>query len=367
MLAHLSRLKLPSILLTLRNVIGILAFSFFPLFLREKGYALWFIVLMTALYTGLSLLIVFVPSFPLRSSLFIGFLLTGAASLSLLLPLPYAAYVYSLLVGGTLIFFWVPINYMFFAHSQKNTNATDSTLYVLVLGIVGVVLPPLGAWLIASRGYAFMFAVAALPMVIPLFLVWRYVPKENHPAPLGPSIAQFRGLKTITLVEGALHMFPAQVIPIYTLLFLNTAAEFGRFLSYLALVAFVIALLVSLRSDKLQQRKVYLYVLMFALAIITVLFAGVDTLKRWYVLVGLYTLVNHISFPIRLAVSLDVKKADMGFWKVRELFLNIGRVVVQSLAALFFYLNLSWAVFGMFAILTIIYPFVVERKLKGIK
>ena len=368
MFHRFSRLQLPSLLLTLRNVIGMLVFSFFPIFLRSQSYDIWFIILMTALYTGVCVIVIlFVPRYPIRTSLLAGFLCHAAAVLSLFFPLPYAAYIYSLFVGLTLVFFWVPINYLFFASSERNTNAVDSSLYLFFPGIIAIIIPPLGAWLITEKGFSFVFLIASLFIVIPLFIVFKYIPNEKHEAPLRASTASFKGLKTITICEGALHMFPAQVIPIYALLFLNTAQEFGHFLSYVALVAFIISFFVSSQSDKMQQRKKYLYFFFILLAFSTVLMVAVKNTTQWLLIVGFYILINQISFPLRLAASMDVKKVDMGFWKVRELFLNIGRVLVQGIAALFFYLQLPWAVFGMFAIISIVYPFLVEKKLKELR
>ena len=113
----------------------------------------------------------------------------------------------------------------------------------------------------------------------------------------------------------------------------------------------------------MQKRKKYLYILFLALALSTISLVVASTKMQWYITVGIFLILYNTSFPIRLAVSMDVKTVDMGFWRVRELFLNIGRVIVQGVAALFFYWDIPWAVFCMFAIISFIYPFLIEKKL----
>ena len=85
------------------------------------------------------------------------------------------------------------------------------------------------------------------------------------------------------------------------------------------------------------------------------------------VLVGAFGIVSALSWPLRLAVSLDVKKASLEFWIAWEFFLNVGRVVTLGISMLLFYYELYWAMFAMFGIITIKYPWLVHYKLKGLK
>jgi len=74
-----------------------------------------------------------------------------------------------------------------------------------------------------------------------------------------------------------------------------------------------------------------------------------------------------ISSPLRLAVSLDVRVPDMSFWKVREFFLNIGRVTTLLLTVLLFVFKQYSLVFALFGSIALAYPFLVSYKLKEVK
>ena len=65
-----------------------------------------------------------------------------------------------------------------------------------------------------------------------------------------------------------------------------------------------------------------------------------------------------VSAPIRLALSMDVKQVDLNFWVAREWLLNLGRFVTLGISAYLFYVQEYWAVFGMYAVICVVYPFI---------
>lgn len=162
-------------------------------------------------------------------------------------------------------------------------------------------------------------------------------------------------------------MFVMAIIPTYTLLFLKTELEFGGFLSYLGLLGFIISYLLSRKSDGNGQRMSYLVPLFLLMAFVMVLLPFISSTIVWVGLIGAYTLLNTASSPLRLAISLDVKKATLSFWMVRELFLNIGRFVTILISVVGFYFEFYWPVFMMFALMGLMYPLLVRWKLKGLR
>ena len=110
-----------------------------------------------------------------------------------------------------------------------------------------------------------------------------------------------------------------------------------------------------------------MFILFLLLCTVTVSLAFVQDVQMWYVAVGVYTLLNTISSPLRLAISMDGRKMEMGFWRIRELFLNLGRVGTLGIAVIFFYHELYWPVFGLFGILTLLYPVLIQYKLKNVR
>ncbi|MDO8655976.1 MAG: hypothetical protein Q7K45_01950 [Nanoarchaeota archaeon] len=186
-------------------------------------------------------------------------------------------------------------------------------------------------------------------------------------APLVEGIKEYKGLRSISVLEGSLQFFPGLIIPVYALLFFQRANEIGWFLSYIAIIGLVIAVIVAHFSDKNQRRKRYIMILFLLLTLSIFSLAFASTSVVWIILVGIFSIIHYISLPLRLAVSMDTKKVDITFWQVREIFLNIGRFITLSISAVLFYYQIYWAVFVMFGVITLIYPFLVNYKLKEIR
>ncbi len=367
MLSYLSRARQGFAILLAYDLPAVLALSFVFIFFREQGYSLWWLILMYVIYSALSLLITCsIKTFFLRSFLLASFVGYSLVALLLLLNPPYAPVFYGALISFPSIFFWIPLNYIFFRNSARETHAVDSTLFMVLPGMASIVMPPLGALVIEKLGYEVLFGMAAILFLVPLFWIRKNIPEERLTAVLAPGMTEYRGLRTITFLEGSLHYFTGVIIPVYALLFFREASAVGWFLSYLAVISLIIALAVSRRSDHTLQRKSYLFIMFAALTLSLIPLALAKTTPALLVAIGLFTLIYTVSSPLRLAVSLDVKKVDMGFWKAREIFLSAGRVATLSASTLFFYYELYWPVFLMFGIIAAAYPFLISHKLKEI-
>ncbi len=81
---------------------------------------------------------------------------------------------------------------------------------------------------------------------------------------------------------------------------------------------------------------------------------------------GIFTALAAISSPFRLAISMDVKQATLNFWKMREIFLNLGRALTLSFSFFFFSQEIYWPVFALFGGMTLLYPFLISKKLRTI-
>lgn len=367
MLSYLSRVKQGFAVLIARDLLATFAFSFVFLFFQEQGYPLWWLILIYVIYSALGILIT-VPlnTFYLRSFLLISFLDYSLLAALLAYNPPYAPLLYGILLSFPIIFFWIPLNYIFFRTSRKETNAVDSTLFMVLPGVTSIGMPLLGAFMITHYGYGRLFFLTAVLFLVPLWFIWKNIPEEKLTATTRQGIYNYRGLRTITFLEGSLHFFTSVIIPVYALLFFRQATELGWFFSYLAFISFIIALLLSRHSDKTQRRKSYIFTLFFLLTISIFALVWARTALSWLIAIGLFTTIYTVSSPLRLAVSMDVKKVGIDFWKTREIFLNLGRVITLSIAAAFFYYQLYWLVFVFFGIITFAYPFLVNYKLKEI-
>lgn len=186
-------------------------------------------------------------------------------------------------------------------------------------------MPPLGAYVIKTLGYSWLFGIAAVLFPLCMFIVWKLVPSEIvHTAPLRQGIKEYKSLKTISVLEGSLQFFTGLIIPVYALLFFQRADEIGWFLSYIAILGLIMAVVVAHFSDKNQKRKGFIMILFLLLTLSIFSLSFASTSWAWIISIGIFSIIHYISLPLRLAVSMDFKKVDITFWQVREIFLNVG-------------------------------------------
>jgi hypothetical protein len=157
------------------------------------------------------------------------------------------------------------------------------------------------------------------------------------------------------------------IIPIYVLLFITDTLNYGMFMGYIGLIGGVVAIGVAYISDKNRKRMAYLWplFLLMAACMLGMYFIGEGI--YWMIIIGIFALFNGISNSLRMALSMDVKEIDLDFWRAREIFLNLGRVVALSTAlVLFYYQHYEW-IFLFYGAIAMIYPFVVKYKYRELK
>ncbi|MBI2572627.1 hypothetical protein HYV86_02095 [Candidatus Woesearchaeota archaeon] len=360
-------LKTPAYLLVLFHaILSTFSFSFIPTLFKNVENPVFFLLTMYAVSTLAGVIFMLLARrFVLRRYVRIGLWLHGLNLLQVvLLPPHIALWVYSVVLGLIFVCYWIPFNTVFYGGAQKNTNASYSAIYFASYSLIAILIPPLAAFLLERVGYLAVFSVVALFYIVGSFWITKFIPEQTHTIVLHDVVTKFKGLKTISMMEGAAHYAKGVIIPVYTLIYITREQNFGFFLSYVALIAFFIALYLCYHSDRTQQRMKYLFFLLFGLAGSFVALAFVHTLTFWLIVVGVLTIFYDISVPLRLAVSMDVKKNDLDFWYSRELFLNIGRSIMLAVAAVLFYFGFSAVIFGLFAVMLMIYPFLLRYKFK---
>jgi len=364
-----SKIKSGYVILFAQQLLAYLSLSFVLIFFKDQNYELYSLILMYAIYTFLAFSsVLIVSTFNLRYSLLLGLLFYVILNLLLFLNWPHLSFwLYPVFGAACFIFFWIPLNYIFFENCQKDTHGREAAIYMVLSSLIGVFMPVLGASIIGWKSYAFLFILGALLHLPLLFYVYHKVPSRTISTNLFRELKTFKGLKTITAAEGALHFFGGVVVPIYSLFFIFKVRDFGNFLAYIGLISLVIAFFVSSHSDKIKKRMGYLYFIFILIALSILVLGFARNLFWWTVLVGVYTMFNNISAPLRLAVSLDVKKVTLGFWRMREIFLNFGRFLVLSLSFLFFYLEIYWPIFVLFSAIALAYPFLVHYKFSDLQ
>ncbi len=320
------RFSLPLRLLLTQTGFWAISFLFLPFLLREQGYGKWiFIFGYMALAIVSVVMLFFLTTYKSKWFLRMSFMLNCVMAFGFfVLPLQIAFFVYVIGWAGLIILFWVPLNMIFFQESHSARHAQDSWSYMVAPGMLTMIIPPIGALLMRLYGYKWLFLLMAGLYFMAMWWFWRKVPDVVWKVQRGEAIARFKGLKTISMFEGALHFFSSVILSVYALRFLQNETEVGFFWSYVAITGVVAGFFVAKVSDGTQERKKYIVVLFSSLFLCAIGFMFATTLVWFLVVMGVYTVIATVSSPVRLAISMDVKEKDMNFWWCRELFLNIG-------------------------------------------
>mgnify|MGYP001577682084 CR=1 FL=1 len=283
------------------------------------------------------------------------------------LPLRIAFLLYVAGWAGLIIIFWVPLNMIFFQESHSGRHAQDSWSYMVAPGVLSMIIPPLGALMMRIYSYKWLFLLMAGVYLVMMVWFWKKIPNQTWRVQREKAITKFKGLKTISMFEGALHFFSSVVLGVYALRFLQNETEVGWFWSYVAIISVVAGFFMARMSDATQERKKYVVILFSFLLVCELGFMLAKTLGVFLIVMGMYTVMATVSSPIRLAISMDVKEKDMNFWWSRELFLNIGRAGTLAMAGFFFWKEWEGLLFGMYGVLIALYPLLIFHKLKKLR
>lgn len=343
------------------NFFSAMGFTFASLYFDSHGLPLYGIVVMAAIGPAVAMLIVAIfRTFYVRAFLILGALAYTMRAIALIFYFNYSFVLYGIFGGVTLGLFWVSLNYVFFKKSVITSHAKDSSVYFIVPQLLAMLLPPLGAFVIRSTSFIFLFSVTGVLSLIPAVYAYRNIEPLTLTNKFRDTIQRFSGLKLITFVEGALHYFQSTFVPIYILLFVNTAFGIGGFESYLALIGFAVTIVLARHSDKKRSRLGTLKPILWLMGILILALGLIHNWYVWLLLIGVYAFLDNISLPLRFALPMDYKDKDMGFWRVSEFYGNFGRVVFLGISAVLFYMHMYIVAFVLFAVLAASYPLMIK-------
>ncbi|MBI2151344.1 hypothetical protein HYU21_01305, partial [Candidatus Woesearchaeota archaeon] len=143
--------------------------------------------------------------------------------------------------------------------------------------------------------------------------------------------------------------------------------KYGLFLGYLGLIGVIGSIVVSYYSDYQKERLSLLLIPFLCLSLTILLLPLAKTQTIWTILVTITCILLTITYPIRMALSMDHKELNYTFWRAREFFLNFGRFITLALSSLFFYWKEYWLAFVMFGAIVLMYPIVARYKLKQLE
>ncbi len=361
--SYFSRLMKTATLKIMVDVFSSFGLGFASYYFKINGLELYKIVLVWAIAPLVSIpVVVLAHNWNVKRRLRCGLLAFTGMSLSLLFYNQFSFLLYGIFGGLVLGFFWVSFNYLFFLKSTNSENARDSSIYFLLGPLASIVLPPLGALIIDGAGYRALFFVTILLSLLPLLYVKGDYFTHTATQSFKEADKAFSGLRLIEFFNGALHYFQGNFLVIYALLFLSTEYQVGGLLSYLAFISLGVSFLVSYISDKSNKRLSILYPLLIGMSALIMSIPSIDSLSLLVIVIGVYAILDNLSMPLRFAVVMDAKKTDIGFWRMSELYGNIGRTVVFTITALLLYTGNSWLAFGLFGAMALVFPFIMSWK-----
>lgn len=360
-----NRLKKGAALNIMINTVKSLGLGFASYYFLTQGLEFYKIVLVWAIIPLAALPVVyFINDWDTKKFLRIGVAAYAGAALSLLFYMPYSYILFGIFNGLASGLFWVSFNTAFFNKSKNSQHAKDASMYFIFPSLAGIVMPPLGALVIDSFGYKILFLVTLLICIAPfLYIQGKYFDYKATMSFKKVS-KQFHGIRLIASMDASLHFFQWHFLTIYALLFLNTEYEFGGLLSYLALISLVVSFALSYASDRFNKRVEILFPLLIVMAVLILIIPSLHSLAALVPIIGLYTVLDKLSLPIRYAVPVDMGTKDIGFWRASEFYGSVGRGATFAISALLLFIGNYWLPFILFAAIAGAYPFVVNYKLK---
>lgn len=279
--------------------------------------------------------------FTSRQALATGVVASGMAVLiASMLAYKYEIYIIAVLFALNIVFFWTIYNTLHFKHSADHEHGYKSGIYFLLSPVFSTVLVPL-AGLIAERfGYYTLFVSGVCFYVLPLYLALRLPSFEFR----FHTVKALKNLehKVLVTMQGYIFMLSFNIVPIFTLFYINTPSKLGNFFGFLAVLSALTALANARLSDRLKKRAFFFYTFNILNSISYVPLALASSVTSWSIFASISNLTYGLSNPFNFALTLDHKKQEIVDTMLgREFYLNLGRVIMILVALITFYFTQS--------------------------
>jgi len=290
------------------------------------------------------------------------------ASFVLLLVFPPTSellFTYFLAYGAACFFFWVPFNVMYFELASEKA-ATFGTIYVATGSILSVVLPLVSGYVAESFGFFSLFLVSAVAFVLPTAAIFLLKPRSYEHS-LQSSLAETKGFKTLSFLDGIGSAGPVTVIAIISLSYFNEPIGLSIFVSVTTLFSVLASFLVSKLSDQNKKRKIYLTIFSFAATIATLSAAFFTGLIAWYAATSARNFFFSLFYPFTTAIFVDNKREMIPLMVGREWSINLGRFV-GMLVVITTYIATSSLYLALASVgwVLLLYPVIIELKRRHI-
>lgn len=334
----ISKTYLVQVAFSLSEAIGYYLLFFY---LYQIGHSFLEIISQSILFFSMPILyILFAKSFKTRNNIFISFGLGLIAYFIVYSLLPSLwLYVFAILRGFVLIFFYLGYNINIFSLIKKEDSAFSAGIYYSIFYILGIILPALAGFIAESFGIKKVFIVGAILLVLPAYFATR-IKNIRIDYKINDAVKSLKKVNILIFIEGIWESVPYMAIGLYTLYFLQTPMKYGLFFSYLSFVGVIATLIFTKISDKLKKRTIFIYPLSVLLGIFTLFLFFAHDFQTWAILTGILGFLSVLTFPFMITVVLDKQRTVAEGMISRELFLNLGRVLGSIFLSLAYYFSI---------------------------
>jgi MFS family permease len=316
---------------SLYSTAGLVLGGIFEVYFYHLGLSIAEIVLTSAgLFAVPLLIMVFMRKFEARQSMMIGMAMNALGGLLLaFFPYPGVPFIARMIMGGSIFFFWMPMNVLYYEKSKKD-NAFLSSIYYSVSAVLSLVLPAFAGWVAFAFGYPAMFLLAVALLLLNMAVTAVFVEPKRYSYDPVKSLRAISGLRTLFFIEGFSIMSISQItLSAMLLLFFTDPVNFGGMLSAVTVFAIIASFITARLSDHFGQRRMFLIAAALGFlisAVFTSLSGGVVLFFLGY---GAITFFRSILMPLPLALAVDNSKDIVETMLGREIMLDLGRTVAS--------------------------------------
>lgn len=271
-----------------------------------------------------------------RNALLIG---VGTSALAILVANAmthvYFIYIIAIIFSFNIVFFWTIYNTLHFKYSESHEHGFKSGMYFLFSPIFSTILAPIAGVVVERFGYHTLFLSSMVLYAIPMYLALK-LPSFDFKFDTYKALRNMEH-KVLIVMQGYIFMLSYNIVPIFTLFYINTPGKLGNFFGYLAILSAFTALINSKISDRLKKRAFFFYFFNIINSISYIPLAFVSSVFGWGLFTSISNLTYGLSNPFNFALTLDHRKGEIiDTMAAREIYLNLGRVIMILVALIVF-------------------------------
>ena len=274
----------------------------------------------------------------------------------------YQLYLSRILVGMNMVFFSVCYNINHYRLTQKDKIGLSSGLLFSIGPILGILIPGIKGFIVDKYGFEFIFIITAVLALILFYMITK-VENVRINFSLFDLFKSIKGLRMILFFEGLIESIIFSIIPLITLIYIKTPIKLGLFSSILAFAAFFGNLLFGKISDRMRNRKSFLYILPTFIALSVLSLGFSKDIYSWIMFSALAGFFLSLSWPFMIALVVDKYPKVEDSMIPREFMLNFGRIIGMTIfISIFIVFNNLYLGLIIMGLLSFIYPIFIRVK-----